>query len=101
MNAFTYYDISQLLVLADDKVNVNVNKEEFHEGLRYLNKLYKEGLIDPNGFIQDVDTLKQLTEKNPQIVGSAPAMWFGVFANSNGTNHKSYEAMPPLKGPKI
>ena len=100
MNSFIYFDRNEFLVLKDDIIDMNINKEQFRDGLRYLNQMYREGLIDPNAFIQNGDSLKQLVEQETQIIGSVAAYWFGDFANSAGVNHKSYEVIPPLIGPE-
>ena len=53
MNAFVFYDRIQhdRLLLIDGKVEAAYAQPGYREGLRYLNRLYSEGLIDPNGLI--------------------------------------------------
>ena len=58
-----------------DKLDVVFNKPEWREGLKFLNKLYSEGLLDMEAFTQDSDLRKQKTENN-QIgfnAGNAPS----------------------------
>lgn len=100
MNAFIYYDNGDRLRLIDDKVDVIVDKPEYREGLRYLNMLYNEGLIDPAAFTQDADTLKQVVERpDVELVGAVQAGWFGVFTSLEGERHANFEPVPPIKGP--
>lgn len=100
MNAYIYNDGGDRLLLDNGKVDVNYNKPAFKEGLKFLNNMYKEKLIDPAAFTQDEDTLKQVGE-NPaaQVLGSVTAGWFGEFTSLTGTRMKDYDAVPPLKGP--
>ena len=100
MNAFIYYDNDARLMLNDGKVDTIVDKPEYQEGLRYLNMLYKEGLIDPAAFTQDEPQLKQLVERpDVELVGAVQAGWFGVFSSLEGERHRNFEPVPPIKGP--
>lgn len=63
MNSFIYNPVygssSKHMFIKDGKLDVAFNKPEWREGLRYLNKLYKEGLIAPESFTQDENQLIQ------------------------------------------
>ena len=74
--------------------------DEWREGLKYMNKLYSEGLMDPAAFTQNVGQLRKLTE-NPDawIVGSATAGAPGGMSNSNSERSMQYVAVGPLEGP--
>lgn len=79
----------------DGTVDVVFNKPEWREGLKFLNKLYTEGLLDLEAFTQDSDLRKQKTENN-QIgfnAGNAPSS----FAVSDSEAFQRYDAIPPLK----
>ena len=79
----------------DGTVDVVFNKPEWREGLKFLNKLYAEGLLDMEAFTQDSDLRKQKTENN-QIgfnAGNAPSS----FAVSDSEAFQRYDAVPPLK----
>lgn len=39
--------------MTDDKLTFGANTEQFKNGIKYLNSLYKEGLLDPEMFTQD------------------------------------------------
>ena len=49
------------------------NTPQWKEGLKYLQRLYAQGLIDPQSFTQDIDGLQRLGN-NPDkvILGAAP-----------------------------
>src|SRR5665811_1513692 len=53
MCAFIYDDGGDRLSLENGKVDVNFNKPEFKEGLKFMNTMWKEKLIDPAAFTQD------------------------------------------------
>ncbi len=59
MNSFIYDHGDKKLYLENGKVTVPYNKPEWKEGLKYLRKLYAEGLIDPQALTQDNNQLKK------------------------------------------
>ncbi len=98
MNAFTYHDSNGLYV-KDDKVVAAYTTPEWREGLRYLNKLSKEGLIDPSSFTNDEPQLRQLVElNNGNTVAAVGNGGPHAFAANDSTKF-NYEIVPPLKGP--
>ncbi|TLS54116.1 extracellular solute-binding protein [Paenibacillus antri] len=101
MNAFIYNNSEDYFTLENGKVDIAANKEQWREGLRYLNKLYAEGLIDPAAFTQDEDALKQIANNaNAPILGAYAAghVAMGVQLLEDN-NHADYHVVPPLKGP--
>jgi len=84
------------------KVKTILNTPEYRDGLRYLNKLYKEGLMNEGVFTMNAETqLTQLVE-NPSapIVGVVAGGWGGVYSKVGGERYRNFVALPPLKGPK-
>jgi putative aldouronate transport system substrate-binding protein len=108
MGAFAYDPVGanngvrSLLVLNGDKVDTPVNKDSWKEGLKYINSLYKEGLIDQASFTQNPDALKA-TGDNPKAItiGSSPVLhpYIFVSADAKDGRDKQYDAAPPLTGP--
>ena len=107
MNSFVYNDRitpngARHLILDGGIVKAAFVQDGWKEGLKYLNKLYSEGLIDPQSFTNDSNKIKQLGE-NPDvpILGAMSAGWYGVFTQNGGPSGrwKDYVAIPPLKGP--
>lgn len=100
MNAFIYNDGANRFVVNNGNVDVVYNKPEWRDGLAYMAKLAKEGLLDPASFTQDNAQLVQLTE-NPDapILGAAPAGTALGFGNIASQRWLDYAAVPPLKGP--
>lgn len=101
MNSFVYCNNDRLMV-EDGKISFVGTTEEYREGLRYLNRLYREGLLLADSLIQDRKALTSLGE-NPDvpILGSAPSLWFGMFTIAGGDSgrYKDYQAIEPLIGP--
>lgn len=103
MNAFIYNEAGNRLMLQDDKVVQAAIQPEWREGLRYLNRLYAEGLIDPEFMLQDDNKVKVLTGLSPQEnrVGAVAsgAMGFVDWSEDNKVKEQ-FVALPPLTGPE-
>ena len=103
MNAFIYNDNDKYLTVKDGKVDFAANKPEWKEGLAYMNKLYKDGLIDPAAFTQNDQAIGQLgNRQGDEIVGSITTALLSYLLNVGEdtiTRHKHWVIVPPLKGP--
>jgi putative aldouronate transport system substrate-binding protein len=94
---FGMSDTANHISVANKKAYFTANTQQFKDALTYFNKLYVEGLVDPEAFTHDV---KQYTAK-----GMAPEMLYGVFfdwfdENTVGVERakNDYIMLPPLKG---
>ena len=106
MNAFVPMTATgkNFCILEGDKIIAITDKPEFRDGLRYIAKLFKEGLIAPNTLTMDRTQRTALGMNEPVILGAAPATWTGHFIKSSesavaGSRFWDYQAIPPLKGP--
>jgi putative aldouronate transport system substrate-binding protein len=109
MNAFAYDPVGanngvrSLLTLNGDKVTTPVTSAAWKEGLKYINSLYKQGLIDQAAFTQNAQAL-QAQGNNPkgETLGSVPVLHPYIFvqADSKDGRDKQYDAAPPLIGPE-
>ena len=109
LNAFLYYpyNTGARLVVKDGVVSSALTADELREGLRFCNKLYKEGLISELSFTQAAEQLKAIIDRpneEPTVVGmiatnplSALCGWSGTDAN---TKVLEYDYMLPLIGPE-
>lgn len=88
-------------ILENGKVSVAFDQDGWKEGLKYLNKLYNDGLLDQGAITQDNVQLKQLAE-NPDTVllGCVTAGAMTGFLNAGSERMNYYTSVPPLKGPK-
>ncbi|MFC7677417.1 ABC transporter substrate-binding protein [Paenibacillus sp. GCM10028914] len=104
MNAFTYTNSDDLkLIVKDNKVETIVNTPEYRDGLKYIQRLYKEGLLYNPSYTQNNDQLRQLAA-NPD------AEILGAFVSGANVNiideasvgperYRHYVALAPLEGP--
>jgi putative aldouronate transport system substrate-binding protein len=100
MNAFVYNNELDYLRIQDGKVQTSANQPEWKSGLAYMNRLYKQGLIDPQSFTQNLEGLAQLgNNTGDAILGAYSVGHLGMVVNTSGDRHKDYTAVPPLKGP--
>jgi putative aldouronate transport system substrate-binding protein len=103
MNSFIYNDNDKYLTVNNGKVEFAANKPEWKEGLAYMHKLYKEGLIDPASFTQNDQAIGQLgNREGNEIAGSITTALLSYLLNvgdDNITRHKHWVIVPPLKGP--
>ncbi len=103
MSSFIYTDLGSFLRHTDGQVEFVANTNEWREGIRYMARLYREGLIEPDWFTQDAGQLRSTVENpGPALVGAVPAGWYGVFSiNSwDGTGRfADFHPIAPLEGP--
>ena len=90
------------LYVDNGKIRFVANTEEYREGLRYIKKLYDEGLIYQDSFITDRDGITALGESTTPILGAGTGMWAGMFTINGSASGRigEYVSVPPLKGPK-
>lgn len=69
MSPFVYTQ-DQYWTVNDGAIGVCFNTDEWREGLRYVRKLFSEGLVDPAMFTQDQNALTITLSQDPQVVGS-------------------------------
>lgn len=105
MNPFVYYQTVSSpsgFYIENDVIKAPFVEDGWKEGLKYLNKLYAQGLIDPQAFTNTDEQMKALGE-NPDIVilGAMPSGHEGIFVEVNGQSGRwlEYVPIPPLEGP--
>jgi putative aldouronate transport system substrate-binding protein len=105
INAFitSDYDLSatQNYLNLDDsgRVYTGVTEPQFRDALKYIQRLFREGLVDANAFDQGVDAL---------MAGTADAEKYGVIAAQDlaAVFHdvgraSAYQPLPPLNGGNV
>lgn len=100
MNAFTYANPDKnYFAVEDGKIVPSFTKDEWKQGLEYMNKLVTEGLLTPLAFTQDQTQMKAiLASAEKGSVGFTPAGSYSVFSSSPVT-HWKMSLMPPIAGP--
>lgn len=89
--------------LIDGTVFFSADKDEYREGLRFIRRLYREGLIDVAALTQDRSQIKPLVEGRFNRIGGVashhPANFASLSDNMQAPIHE-YVALPPIKGPR-
>lgn len=112
MNAFIYYPGPMVgenplqarnLIVQDGQVTAVYATPQWREGLRYLNRLYAQGLIDPQIFTQDEDALQRLGNNPDEVIlgavlGGSVGSAVSIDAEP-GARWTDYVSVPPLTGP--
>ncbi len=99
MSAFIYDDGQDRLFVRDGVVDAAFTQDAFRQGLKYIHRLYADGLIDPNAFVQDQASIKALCSDTVRV-GAVPAGHTGEFLDTDNANIFQYEACNPLTGPE-
>lgn len=99
MNAFVYAGDKYFRTVNDGVVGVAYNTPEWKEGLKYIRRLFEEGLIASETLTMDVEQFKALMNAEEQVVFSmnyyAPDM-----LDANGPRVTEYQYLAPLEGPE-
>ncbi|HSK68048.1 MAG TPA: hypothetical protein VLA21_02170 [Candidatus Limnocylindria bacterium] len=98
MNPFVYSGDKWYRTVEDGKVGVAYATEAWKEGLKYMRRLFAEGLIASESLTMDNDQFKALMNSADQVVFSlvyyAPDM-----LNKDGGRVTEYRFLAPLAGP--
>ena len=104
MNSFTFNPGPPWLILQEGRVSPVYTTPGWQEGLKYLNRLYAQGLIDPQSFTQDLDGLQRLGNNPDEVIlGASPGGWWANFVSMEptaGARWTDYATVPPLAGPQ-
>lgn len=100
MNAFTYFnDPYNYIQVENGKLSMGAVKEEWRQGLEYMNRLYSEGLMSPLTFTQDRSQFQQIIEDpNAQLVGSMTTGSMSIY-QTDSVRKQDMVPLPPLTGP--
>lgn len=101
MSAFIPDDYVRYYV-DNGKVKYAPVQPEYREGLRYIKRLYDEGLLYQDVFIIDRNQLTAIGENDVPILGASTGSYQGFFCNPTGTTERYHEftSIEPLKGPE-
>ncbi|NLO83444.1 MAG: extracellular solute-binding protein [Clostridiales bacterium] len=96
-NPFVYSAIH----LENGKVKLYYIEDGWRDALKWLNQLYKEGLLYPQSFVIQQDQARQIAQSGDdvEVIGCYPN---GVPSGAVGDrpeDWKNYIAIPPLEGP--
>lgn len=98
-------------IVNDGRIEYVPMKEEFREGLRYINKLFKEGLLDNQTFTQDSKQYASLINLTPTEGSEEKVQRVAVYAGGGPdvddrfwTNEpglwEDWQVLEPVEGPE-
>ena len=101
MSAFIPSDGSLRYYVDNGKVKYTAVQPEYREGLRYMKKLYDEGLLYQDAFIIDRNQLTAIGESEPAILGASTGSYPGYFCNPStlAPRYNEFTVIEPLEGP--
>jgi len=101
MDSFVFNDLNNNQLYVDNGViKASYVQDGYREGLRYLNRLYKEGLIAPTALTQSSDELKAQGENGGDVIlGAFPGLVPTAVNIGQGGRWTKYVAVEPLTGP--
>ncbi len=102
MNAFIYNNSANYFTMDNGTIDIAANKPEWQKGLQYMNRLYSEGLIDPEAFTQEFDALqaKVNNKPDPRVGVAAVGAYNNITIQSEEEKlREDFDAVPPLIGP--
>ncbi len=104
MQPFQLTPEGEKLYVDNGKVTFSPVQEGYREGLRYLNKLYAEGLINPESFTQDMANQVNVNENGEEAVigcflGQRPGFACDLTTMPNSEKWEQYQPVAPLTGP--
>ena len=98
INAFVFWNPNQLsLDESGNNVTAPFTENGFREALRYLNGLFRDGLLDASTFTTDQQTFRAILNTDPPVVGLTSMGSVGNFPNAD--YNPGYLAMAPILPP--
>lgn len=92
------------LYIDDGKVTYAPVQDKYKDGLKYLNKLYEDGLFNPESFTQDMTNQVNINEAGKDCVIGAflatrPGYACDLTTMPNSKKWEQYQCVPTLAGP--
>ena len=104
MNPFQLTSEINKLYVDNGKVTFAPAQEGYKEGLKYLNQLYAEGLLNPESFTQDKNNQVNVNEAGDECVIGAflaqrPGYACDLSTEPYSKKWEQYQSLAPLAGP--
>lgn len=90
-------DNKEHLAVQDSKVIYTATQPGYKDAIIYFNRLFEEGLVDPEFFTQDKTQLKAKGYSETPIVGSVMCFW--LQDNTPPERQEEYVHLKPMSGP--
>lgn len=98
MGSFGCPDTRDHVAVKDGKVYMTATTPEYKEAVKYMNKLYSDGLIDPESFTHDASQYKAKGNQSDELYGFY-FDWGGTSVVGTDRFNSDYVPLAPLKGP--
>jgi putative aldouronate transport system substrate-binding protein len=98
VNSFIYYG-NGMFNVKGGRLQQVVTAPEYRDALRYIRRLYSEGLMDNQIFTQPIETLRQIVNGEYERGGVIGNMTYSNFTDPYSEQAKVFEMMPPVAGP--
>lgn len=104
MNPFQLTPENDRLYVDNGVVTYSPVQDEYQEGLRFLQRLYKEGLLNPESFTQDKNHQVEVNESGDEpVIGcflaQRPGYACDLSTEPYSKKWEQYQSLAPLKGP--
>ncbi|HPF86561.1 MAG TPA: extracellular solute-binding protein [Candidatus Limiplasma sp.] len=99
MNAFVYAGDKQYRTVTDGTVGLAYMTDEWKEGLKYIRKMFEEGLIASETLTMDDEQFKALMNSEEQVVFAMDYAAPDMLA-ADGDRVTEYMYLAPLTGPE-
>jgi putative aldouronate transport system substrate-binding protein len=99
VNSFIYNG-NGIFNLKNGRLQQVITAPEYRDALRYIRRLYSEGLLDNQMFTQPIETLRQIVNGEDQRAGIIGVMTYSMFTDPYSDPAKILEMLPPVAGPQ-
>ncbi|MGN1070665.1 MAG: hypothetical protein ACI4P5_09620, partial [Candidatus Fimadaptatus sp.] len=99
LSPFVEFNDNYYFIVKDGKISTCADTEELREGLRYVHKLYSEGLIDSAAYTQSGTQLSQIANAEVPVLGAYSSGHIGMGVNIETERSRDFDVVLPLKGP--
>lgn len=104
MNPFQLTPETNRLYVENGVVTYSPVQDDYKEGLKFLQKLYKEGLLNPESFTQDKNHQVEVNESGDEpVIGcflaQRPGYACDLSTEPYSKKWEQYQSLAPLKGP--
>lgn len=101
LNAYLPYNEDMKMMYLDDGViKGSVTDERYREGLRFIKKLYDDGLLDPAALTQKQADLITVAMSETPVLGATTAGHTLIFLDGSNVERASmYDTISPVAGP--
>jgi putative aldouronate transport system substrate-binding protein len=99
VNSFIYWG-NGIFNVTGGRLRQVITAPEYRDALRYIRRLYSEGLMDNQIFTQPIEAVRQIVNGEYQRGGIIANWTYSNFADPYSEQAKVFEMLPPVAGPQ-